>query len=422
MRIGVCGVGTVGASLINLIEKNKDELGRKIEDEISIYQVASRRENPHCDLSGITITRDIYEVANNPDIDVLVELIGGVEDAKDLILLALKNKKHVVTANKALIAMHGQEIFSVARQMGVCVLYEAAVAGGIPIIKSIREGLVGNVITRIAGILNGTSNFILSEMASKKQPRGFDEVLREAQEKGYAEADPSFDVNGFDAAHKITILAMIGFGVTVGFESVRVEGISEISINDITLIDELGFSLKPLAVAFRSADGISLRVYPGMIEKGNVFSKVDGVTNAVSVEGSSVGKTFFVGPGAGGDATASSVISDLVQLSRATKIPNEGFLELEAAPIIEESSMESASYIRLDVQNITGVMASITSVLEKNRMGIDSIIQREVNESIARIAIITSTINEKTLKESLKQLNALPAVIFAPVNIRIFKN
>ena len=422
MRIGVCGVGTVGASLISLIKKNKAEIGRKISDDISIYQVASRRENPQCDLSGINLTPDIFEVANNPNIDVLVELIGGVEDAKDLILLAVKNKKHVVTANKALIAMHGPEIFSAAREMGVSVLFEAAVAGGIPIIKSIREGLVGNVITRIAGILNGTSNFILSEMASKKQPREFDEVLQEAQKKGYAEADPSFDVNGSDAAHKIAILAMIGFGVVVEFESVRIEGISEINTGDIILIDELGFSLKPLAVASRCADGISLQVYPGLIEKEKVFSKVDGVTNAVLVEGSAVGETLFVGPGAGGDATASSVISDLVQLSRATAMPNEGFLELEETPIIGESSIETGSYIRLDVQNITGVMASITSVLEKKRIGIESIIQREVSESIARIAIITSIVNEKTLNESLKQLSALPAVILGPINIRIFKN
>ena len=422
MRIGVCGVGTVGASLISLIKKNKAEIGRKISDDISIYQVASRRENPQCDLSGINLTPDIFEVANNPNIDVLVELIGGVEDAKDLILLAVKNKKHVVTANKALIAMHGPEIFSAAREMGVSVLFEAAVAGGIPIIKSIREGLVGNVITRIAGILNGTSNFILSEMASKKQPREFDEVLQEAQKKGYAEADPSFDVNGSDAAHKIAILAMIGFGVVVEFESVRIEGISEINTGDIILIDELGFSLKPLAVASRCADGISLQVYPGLIEKEKVFSKVDGVTNAVLVEGSAVGETLFVGPGAGGDATASSVISDLVQLSRTTMIPNEGFLELEKTPIIGESSIETGSYIRLDVQNITGVMASITSVLEKKRIGIESIIQREVSESIARIAIITSIVNEKTLNESLKQLSALPTVTLAPINIRIFKN
>ena len=422
MRIGICGVGTVGASLISLIKKNQDEISRKLEDEISICQVASRREKPQCDLSGINITNDIYEVAKNPDVDVLVELIGGTEDAKDLVLLAVKNKKHVITANKALIAMHGHEIFLAARQMGVCVLFEAAVAGGIPIIKSIREGLVGNVITRIAGILNGTSNFILSEMASKKQPREFDEVLKEAQKKGYAEADPSFDVNGIDAAHKITILAMIGFGIKVEFESVRIEGISEIALEDMILIDEFGFSLKPLAVAFRISDGISLRVYPAMIEKEKVFSKVDGVTNAVLVEGSSVGETLYVGPGAGGDATASSVISDLVHLSRGSKIPNEGFLELKEASTIEESSIETGSYIRLDVQNMTGVMASISSVLEKNCIGIESIIQKEVSESIARIAIITSIVNEKVLHESLTQLGALPAVISAPTKIEIFKS
>ena len=422
MKIGICGVGTVGASLISLIKKNRDEISKKLEDEISICQVASRRENPQCDLSGINITNDIYEVAKNPSIDVLVELIGGTEDAKDLVLLAVKNKKHVITANKALIAMHGHEIFSAARQMGVCVLFEAAVAGGIPIIKSIREGLVGNEITRIAGILNGTSNFILSEMASKKQPREFDEVLKEAQKKGYAEADPSFDVNGIDAAHKITILAMIGFGIKVEFESVSIEGISEIALEDMILIDEFGFSLKPLAVAFRISDGISLRVYPAMIEKEKVFSKVDGVTNAVLVEGSSVGETLYVGPGAGGDATASSVISDLVHLSRGSKIPNEGFLELKEAPTIEKSSIETGSYIRLDVQNMTGVMASISSVLEKNRIGIESIIQKEVSESIARIAIITSIVNEKILHESLRQLGALPAVISAPTKIEIFKS
>ena len=422
MKIGICGVGTVGASLISLIKKNQDEIGRKLEDEIVIHQVALRRENPQCDLTGINITNDIYEVAKNPNIDVLVELIGGTEDAKDLVLLAVKNKKHVVTANKALIAMHGSEIFSAARQMGVCVLFEAAVAGGIPIIKSIREGLVGNVISRITGILNGTSNFILSEMASKKQPRAFDEVLKEAQKKGYAEADPSFDVNGIDAAHKIVILAMIGFGIKVQFEAVQIEGISEICLEDISLIDEFGFSLKPLAVAFRISDGISLRVYPAMIEKEKVFSKVDGVTNAVLVEGCSVGETLYVGPGAGGDATASSVISDLVHLSRGTNIPNEGFFDLNEAPTIEDSSIDTASYVRLDVKNITGVMASIASVLKKNGIGIESIIQREVSETIARIAIITSIVNEKVLDESLRQLDELLAVISAPTKIRIFKS
>ena len=422
MKIGVCGIGTVGSSLIRLIKENQDEIDRKLEDDISISQVASRRGNPQCDLSGINITNDIYEVARNPNIDVLVELIGGTEDAKDLVLLALKNKKHVVTANKALIALHGPEIFSVARQMGLCVLFEAAVAGGIPIIKSIREGLVGNAITRIAGILNGTSNFILSEMALKNQPREFHEVLKEAQKKGYAEADPSFDVNGTDAAHKISILAMIGFGVKVEFEFVRIEGISELMLEDIFLIDEFGFTVKPLAVAFRSPDGISLRVHPAMIEKEKVFSKVDGVTNAVLVEGSSVGETLYVGPGAGGDATASSVVSDLVQISRGTKVPNEGFQELKEAPTIDESSIETCAYIRLDVQNITGVMASITAVLEKNRIGIESIIQREVSESVARIAIITSIVTEKVLDESLAHLNALGAVISGPKKIRIFKN
>ena len=422
MKIGVCGIGTVGSSLIRLIKENQDEIDRKLEDDISISQVASRRGNPQCDLSGINITNDIYEVARNPNIDVLVELIGGTEDAKDLVLLALKNKKHVVTANKALIALHGPEIFSVARQMGLCVLFEAAVAGGIPIIKSIREGLVGNAITRIAGILNGTSNFIFSEMALKNQPREFHEVLKEAQKKGYAEADPSFDVNGTDAAHKISILAMIGFGVKVEFEFVRIEGISELMLEDIFLIDEFGFTVKPLAVAFRSPDGISLRVHPAMIEKEKVFSKVDGVTNAVLVEGSSVGETLYVGPGAGGDATASSVVSDLVQISRGTKVPNEGFQELKEAPTIDESSIETCAYIRLDVQNITGVMASITAVLEKNRIGIESIIQREVSESVARIAIITSIVTEKVLDESLAHLNALGAVISGPKKIRIFKN
>ena len=219
---------------------------------------------------------------------------------------------------------------------------------------------------------------------SKKQPREFDEVLREAQKKGYAEADPSFDVNGIDAAHKIAILAMIGFGIKVEFESVSIEGISEIALEDMILIDEFGFSLKPLAVAFRISDGISLRVYPAMIEKEKVFSKVDGVTNAVLVEGSAVGETLYVGPGAGGDATASSVISDLVHLSRGSKIPNEGFLELKEAPTIEKFSIETSAYIRLDVQNMTGVMASISSLLEKNFMGIESLIHREVRASSSR--------------------------------------
>ena len=305
MRIGICGLGTVGSGLFNLLESNRAEIERKVGQDIILSQVGCRRDHPDCDLSSTNVTRDIFEVANNPDVDVLVELIGGTDVAKDLVMQAISNGKHIVTANKALIALHGDEVLSAAEQAGVSVHYEAAVAGGIPIVKSIREGLAGNTIEWVAGIINGTTNFILTEMSREGSSRSFDDVLGEAQAHGYAEADPTFDVEGIDAAHKLTILAAIAFGVPLNFSAMYTEGISAISADDIKFADELGYCIKHLGIARKTRKGIEMRVHPTLLSKSRLLANVNGVGNAVLVHGNAVGATLYSGPGAGAEATAS---------------------------------------------------------------------------------------------------------------------
>ncbi|MBA59896.1 MAG: homoserine dehydrogenase [Gammaproteobacteria bacterium] len=420
MRIGLCGVGNVGSALVELFRENRFEIDRRLVRSISLEQVACRSDSPECDLSGLSVTKDVFAITDNPALDVVVELIGGTDVAKSLVLQAMRNGKHVVTANKALIALHGAEIFSVAREMGVKIFYEASVAGGIPIIKALREGVAGNVINRIAGIVNGTSNYILSEMSGARGDQNFVAVLAEAQKLGYAEADPSFDVDGIDAAHKITILAMLGFGASVNFESVHVEGLSHISLDDLKLVDELGYCLKPLGIATKRCDQLSLRVHPCMVEKNNILSKIGGVTNAVLVDGDPVGEILLVGPGAGGPATASAVMSDLIDLSRGADLPNQGFLELRETSVYSIDELICSVYIRVDVKNQNGVMASVTGILEKNDIGIEAIIQKEVNERVARIAIVTSETKERIINESLSELSSLSAMVVPPQKIRIF--
>ena len=375
MRIGICGLGTVGSGLFNLLESNRAEIERKVGRIITLSQVGCRRDHPDCDLSSTNVTRDIFEVANNPDVDVLVELIGGTDVAKDLVMQAISNGKHIVTANKALIALHGDEVFSAAEQAGVSVHYEAAVAGGIPIVKSIREGLAGNTIQWVAGIINGTTNFILTEMSREGSNRSFDDVLREAQALGYAEADPTFDVEGIDAAHKLTILAVIAFGVPLNFSAMYTEGISAISADDIKFADELGYCIKHLGIARQSGDGLELRVHPTLVEKDQMLAQVNGVMNAVMVGSDAAGSTMYYGAGAGAGPTASSVMADIIDIARGGKLPDLGFVSLSPTGILAIEKIRSSYYLRLGVVDQAGVMANVSTILSRHRVSIEALIQ-----------------------------------------------
>ncbi len=315
VKVGICGLGTVGGGTFNVLKRNAEEIARRAGRGIEVAQIAARRPNPKCETGATPITADIFDVANNPEIDVVIELIGGYTLAHELVLKAIENGKHVVTANKALIAVHGNEIFAKAREKGVIVAFEAAVAGGIPVIKAIREGLAGNRINWLAGIINGTGNFILTEMREKG--RAFADVLKEAQALGYAEADPTFDVEGIDAAHKLTILASIAFGIPLQFDKAYTEGISQLTTADVNYAEALGYRIKHLGVARRTEAGIELRVHPTLIPADRLIANVNGVMNAVMVNGDAAGSTLFYGAGAGMEPTASSVVADLVDVVRA---------------------------------------------------------------------------------------------------------
>jgi len=315
IKVGILGLGTVGGGTVNVLQRNAAEITRRAgcDIEVSMASVRSLQRERICDCSRFTLTEDPFEVVNHPDVDIVVELIGGETVAKELVLLAIQNGKHVVTANKALIALHGNEIFAAAQSKQVAVLFESAVAGGISIIKSIREGLAGNRIELVAGIINGTGNFILTEMRDKGRP--FDDVLSEAQKLGYAEADPTFDVEGVDAAHKLTILASIAFGIPLQFERVYTEGISTLSLTDVAYAQELGYRIKHLGIARVNDGGIELRVHPTLIPEKRLIANVDGVMNAVLVKGDAVGDTLHYGAGAGAEPTASAVVADIVDVA-----------------------------------------------------------------------------------------------------------
>ena len=430
VKIGICGLGTVGSGAVNVLGRNGDEINARAGCDIVIGQVGARRDNPACDLSGINVSRDIFEVADNPDIDILVELIGGTTVAKDLVLKAIENGKHVVTANKALIAEFGNEIFAAAKEKGVTVAYEAAVAGGIPIIKALREGLAANRIEWLAGIINGTGNFILTEMRDKG--RDFADVLKEAQELGYAEADPTFDVEGIDAAHKLVILASLAFGMPLQFDKVFTEGISKIEPQDVTYAQELGYRIKHLGITRRSTsgkDGIELRVHPTLIPEKRLIANVDGVMNAVLVNGDAVGPTLYYGPGAGAEPTASSVIADVVDLARTltanpeNRVPHLGFQpeqlnDVEMLPIDE---VETAYYLRLSALDAPGVLSGITQILSDAKISVEAVIQKEpvAGEDHVPLIILTDTVVEKSLNEAVSKIQQLDSVAGGVVKIRV---
>jgi len=431
VKIGICGLGTVGSGAVNVLNRNADEINARAGCQIVITQVGARRDNPACELGDISVSRDIFEVADNPDIDILVELIGGTTVAKDLVFRAIENGKHVVTANKALIAEFGNEIFEAAKEKGVTVAFEAAVAGGIPIIKAIREGLSANRIEWLAGIINGTGNFILTQMRDKG--RDFADVLKEAQALGYAEADPTFDVEGIDAAHKLVILASLAFGIPLQFEKVFTEGISKVDPQDVTYAQQLGYRIKHLGIARRSTysdkGGIELRVHPTLIPAKQLIANVDGVMNAVLVKGDAVGPTLYYGAGAGAEPTASSVIADIVDLARTLtadpehRVPHLGFQpgQLNHIEILPIDEVETAYYLRITALDVPGVLAKITQVLSDADISVEAVIQKEpeADSDHVPLILITDRAIEKHLDEAVEKIQALDATAGDVVRIRV---
>lgn len=431
VKIGICGLGTVGSGTFNVIFRNQREINARAGCDITIAQVGARRDNPACDTGDVPVERDIFAVARNPEIDVLVELIGGTTIAKDLVLEAIANGKHVVTANKALIAEFGNEIFAAAEAKGVSVSFEAAVAGGIPIIKAIREGLAANRIEWLAGIINGTGNFILTEMRDKG--RAFADVLAEAQELGYAEADPTFDVEGIDAAHKLVILASLAFGMPLQFDKVFTEGISNVAPEDVAYAEELGYRIKHLGIARASqaegVSGIELRVHPTLIPEKRLIANVDGVMNAVLVKGDAVGPTMYYGPGAGAEPTASSVIADIVDVARSInadpshRVAHLGFQAeaLSDINILPIAEVETAYYLRLAAQDKPGVLSQVASILSDDGISIEALIQKEANEGeeVVPLILLTNRVVEKQLMAAVARLEDLQAIEGSVIHIRM---
>lgn len=425
VKVGICGLGTVGSGVVNVLQRNNDVIVARAGKGIQISHIGARRDNPDCNTADAKISRDIFDVVNDDDVDIVVELIGGIEPAKSLVLQAIANGKHVITANKALIAEHGNEIFSAASKAGVQVAYEAAVAGGIPIIKSLREGLSANKIEWLAGIINGTGNFILTEM--RGAGRDFSDVLKEAQDKGYAEADPTFDVEGIDAAHKLAILAANAFGTDLHFDKTFTEGISSLDLRDVRFAEELGYRIKHLGIARNTGKGIELRVHPTLIPERRLIANVDGVMNAVLIKGDAVGPTLYYGAGAGSEATASSVIADIVDVVRAIDSGSEAFVPALSVnnssdlPVLPIEEVESAFYLRFTVEDKPGVLSDISSALSKAGISIEAVIQKEpnANETTVPLIILTNIVAEKRLLESLAKIEQNANVLADAVKIRV---
>lgn len=430
INIGICGLGTVGGGTFQLLMDNGQEIARRLGKQLRVTHVASRSNKPRIKLDGIRFSEDITAVVDDPDVDVLVETIGGIEPALTLVLRAIENGKHVVTANKALIALHGNEIFEAARKKAVVIAFESAVAGGIPIIKALREGLAANSIHWLAGIINGTGNYILTEMAQKH--RDFASVLAEAQALGYAEADPTFDVEGIDAAHKLTILAAIAFGIPLQFDKTYTEGISKIVTADVDFANELGYVIKHLGIARRSERGVEMRVHPTLISRKRLIANVNGVMNAVVIKGDSVGATLYYGAGAGARATASSVVADIIDIARNgfnrngddnQAIPSLAFNELRSdLPILPIDEIETAYYLRISALDKVGVMAKISSLLQQFDINIEAVIQKEPEshsvESVP-IVLLTDVVQEKKMKQAIAAIESLDEISGSIVRIRV---
>ena len=394
MKVGVLGLGTVGGGVVNVLRKNGDSIERRTGERIQVVLAGVRniKQDRICDTSDIELTEDPFAVVNHPDIDVVLELIGGTELSKDLVETAINNGKHVITANKALIAKHGNELIQLANDNKVRLLFEASVAGGIPIIKALEQGLSANKIESLAGIINGTGNFILSEM--KDKGRDFADALAEAQALGYAEADPTFDVEGIDSAHKLSILAAIAFGTELQFDKVYTKGISEVTAEDIRYATELGYTIKHLGIAKRAGDAIEMRVHPTLISNKQLIANVNGVMNAVLVKGDALGTSLYYGAGAGDEATASAVIADMIDIiNNQTSNHILGWKSQEKLKVLDADLIESEFYMRLLVSDKRGVLAEITQIFSQNNVSIESLVQKQVDgDNNAHIAIITNKI------------------------------
>ncbi len=429
INVGLLGIGTVGGGTFTVLERNAEEISRRAGRAIAITVVADKDlKRAHEIVKGrAKVIDDAAAVVDDPAIDIVVELIGGTGISKQLILKAISNKKHVVTANKALLAQHGNEIFAAAQKQGVMVAFEAAVAGGVPIIKSLREGLAANRIEWIAGIINGTSNFILSEMREKGA--SFDDVLKQAQQLGYAEADPTFDIEGIDAAHKLTIMAAIGFGIPMQFSAAYTEGISKLTREDIQYAEDLGYRIKLLGVAKRKSNGIELRVHPTLIPTKRLIANVEGVMNAILVKGDAVGQTMFYGAGAGAEPTASAVVADLIDVARTMtadpehRVPHLAFQpdQLSDIAILPMGEVETAYYLRLRVEDKPGVLADITRILADLGISIDAMVQKEPREGEAQadIIMLTHRTVEKHVNTAITKIEALAVVAGKVTRIRL---
>ena len=436
IQVGLLGIGTVGSGVFNVLQRNQDEISRRAGRGIEITMVADLDVERAKSVvgAGIQVVNDARAIIANPDIDIVIELIGGYGIARALVLEAIAAGKHVVTANKALLAVHGTEIFAAASAKGVMVAFEAAVAGGIPIIKALREGLTANRIQWIAGIINGTTNFILSEMRSKGLD--FDVVLKEAQRLGYAEADPTFDIEGVDAAHKVTIMSAIAFGIPVQFDKAYVEGITKLGAADIKYAEQLGYRIKLLGITKRVDKGIELRVHPSLVPSKRLIANVEGAMNAVVVQGDAVGTTLYYGKGAGSEPTASAVIADLVDIARLHaadplhRVPHLAFQPntladaMGALPVLPMSEVVTSYYLRLRVADQAGVLAKVTGLLAEAGVSIDAVLQREADEvggegsTQTDLIILTHDTREGTMDAVIAQMQALPTVLAPITRIR----
>ena len=428
VKVGLLGLGTVGGGTVNVLTRNAEEIARRAGRGIQVTHASARDISKAriCDTTGITLTTNPQEVVSDSEVQIIVELIGGDTLARELVLSAIANGKHVVTANKALIAKHGNEIFSAAQKQGVVVAFEAAVAGGIPIIKALREGLAGNRVEWLAGIINGTGNFILTEM--RDNGSDFGDVLAEAQRLGYAEADPTFDVEGIDAAHKLTILASIAFGIPLQFEACYTEGITKITREDVVFAEELGYRIKHLGVARCTEAGVELRVHPTLIPERRLIANVDGVMNAVLVKGDAVGPTLYYGAGAGAEPTASAVVADVVDVVRTltsdpeNRVPHLAFQpdELSDLPILSMDAVETAYYVRLQCVDKPGVLANVASILGDSEISIEAIMQKEpAGDAPATIILLTHRVNEGKMNAAIAAIEGLDTVIGSLTRIRL---
>jgi homoserine dehydrogenase len=429
VKVGLLGLGTVGGGTLNVLVGNAAEIARRAGREIVVSHAAAREYDPSrlAGLDSVEICDDAFKVVADPDVDIVVELIGGYSPARELVLKAIENGKHVVTANKALIAMHGNEIFAAAQDKGVTVAFEAAVAGGIPIIKALREGLAANHIQWIAGIINGTGNFILTEMRDKG--RDFGDVLQEAQALGYAEADPTFDVEGIDAAHKLTILASLAFGIPLQFDKCFTEGISKIEPQDVIYAEQFGYRIKHLGVTRKTETGVELRVHPTLIPEKRLIANVDGVMNAVLVHGDAVGPTLYYGAGAGSLPTASAVVADVIDVARTltidpeNRVPHLAFQagELSDTPVVSIEAVETAYYLRMTAQDRPGVVAAVAGILGESGISIEAMQQKEPAEGQTEVPVVmlTHRVREAQMNQAIARIEALDSISGSVTRIRV---